>query len=223
MSTAPRVRETWNLTGDDAWRTLAATGRYKLVRDAFGRLRAADGFSHSRSLAYATSLVFVQGLIALVGLAVELGQAGFNRTILGAIENAVPGPAGSLLVRVFAHAQQFALEHRFLPLLFGLAGTLVTATTATAQLIRGINRLYGIEKDEPFIHKYARALLLAVLLLAAFIVAGTMLTVGRKLSGDFGGHATHIAWHAIRWPVVLALAGRLTAGSRTGHGSHLAV
>jgi uncharacterized BrkB/YihY/UPF0761 family membrane protein len=115
------------------------------------RLRAADGFSHSRSLAYATSLVFVQGLIALVGLAVELGQAGFNRTILGAIENAVPGPAGSLLVRVFAHAQQFALEHRFLPLLFGLAGTLVTATTATAQLIRGINRLYGIEKDGPFI------------------------------------------------------------------------
>jgi YihY family inner membrane protein len=182
------------------------------VCDAFGRLRAADGFSHSRSLAYATSLVFVQGLIALVGLAVELGQAGFNRTILGAIENAVPGPAGSLLVRVFAHAQQFALEHRFLPLLFGLAGTLVTATTATAQLIRWINRLYGIEKDEPFIHKYARALLLAVLLLAAFIVAGTMLTVGRKLSEDVGGHATHIAWHAIRWPVALALAAAAFGG-----------
>jgi YihY family inner membrane protein len=212
MSTATCVRETWNLTGDDAWRTLAATGRYKLVRDAFVRLRAADGFSHSRSLAYATSLVFVQGLIALVGLAVELGQTGFNRTILGAIENAVPGPAGSLLVRVFAHAQQFALEHRFLPLLFGLAGTLVTATTATAQLIRGINRLYGIEKDEPFINKYARALLLAILLLAAFIVAGTMLTVGRRLSGDVGGHATHIAWHAIRWPVALALAAAAFGG-----------
>jgi YihY family inner membrane protein len=182
------------------------------VRDAFVRLRAADGFSHSRSLAYATSLVFVQGLIALVGLAVELGQAGFNRTILSAIENAVPGPAGSLLVRVFAHAQQFALEHRFLPLLFGLAGTLVTATTATAQLIRGINRLYGIEKDGPFINKYARALLLAVVLLAAFIVAGTMLTVGRDLSGNIGGAAAHLAWHVLRWPVALGLAAAAFGG-----------
>ena len=212
MSTASCVRETWNLTGDDAWRTLAATGRFKLVRDAFVRLRAADGFSHSRSLAYATSLVFVQGLIALVGLAVELRQAGFNRTVLSAIENAVPGPAGSLLVRVFAHAQLFALEHRFLPLLFGLVGTLVTATTATGQLMRGINRLYGIEKDWPFIQKYARALVLAALLLAAFLVAGTMLTVGRNLSGDVGGHAAHLAWHVLRWPVALALAAAAFGG-----------
>jgi len=212
MSTATRVRETWNLTGDDAWQTLAATGRFKLVRDAVVRLRAADGFSHSRSLAYATSLVFVQGLIALVGLAVEFGQAGFNRTILGAIENAVPGPAGSLLVKVFAHAQQVGLEHRFLPLLFGLAGTLMTATTATAQLTRGINRLYGIENDGPFIHKYARALLLAIALLAAFIGAGTMLTVGRGLSGDAGGPVTHLAWHAFRWPVALGLAAAAFAG-----------
>jgi len=163
MSTASPVRETWALTGDDAWRTLAATGWIKLVRDAFVRLRTADGFSHARSLAFVTSLVFVQGLIALVGLAVEFGQAAFSRTILSAIESAVPGPAGGLLTRVFAQAQRVGLEHRLLPLVFGLAGTLVTATTATAQLTRGINRLYGIEKDGPFIHKYARALLLAVI------------------------------------------------------------
>jgi YihY family inner membrane protein len=212
MSTATCVRETWNLTGDDAWRTLAATGRYKLVRDAFGRLRAADGFSHSRSLAYATSLVLVQGLIALVGLAVELGQASFNRTILGAIKNAVPGPAGDLLVRVFVHAQQFGLEHRFVPLLVGLAGTLVTATTATAQLTRGINRLYGIENDGPFIHKYTRALLLTVVLLAAFIIAGTMLTVGRKLSGEADGAAMRLVWHAVRWPVALGIAAAAFGG-----------
>jgi YihY family inner membrane protein len=212
MSTASCVRETWDLKGDDAWRTLASTGRIKLMRDAFVRLRAADGFSHSRSLAFATSLVLVQGLIALVGLAVELGQAGFNRTILGTIENAIPGPAGSLLIRVCAQAQQVGLEHRFLPLLVGLAGTLVTASTATAQLTRGINRLYGIENDGPFIRKYARALLLAVLILAAVIVGGTMLTVGRDLSGDVGGNATHLAWHVIRWPVALGLAAAAFGG-----------
>jgi YihY family inner membrane protein len=211
MSSASRVRETWDLTGDDAWRTLAATGWIKLLRDAFVRLRAADGFSHSRSLAFATSLVFVQGLIALVGLAAEFGQTDFNHTILGAIENAVPGPAGSLLKRAFAQAQQIGLEHRFLPLVMGLAGTLVTAATATAQLTRGINRLYGIEKDGPFLHKYARALLLAIMVLAAFIAAGAMLTVRRDLSGD-AGRGMHLAWRVVRWPVALGLAAAAFGG-----------
>ena len=211
MSTASPVRETWALTGDDAWRTLAATGWIKLVRDAFVRLRAADGFSHSRSLAFVTSLVFVQGLIALVGLAVEFGQAAFSRTILGAIESAVPGPAGGLLTRVFAQAQRVGLEHRLLPLVFGLAGTLVTATTATAQLTRGINRLYGIEKDGPSIHKYARALLLAVVVLAAFIGAGAILTVRRDLSGDAAGGA-YLAWQVLRWPLALGIAAAAFGG-----------
>ena len=211
MSAASRVRETRDLTGDDAWRTLAATGRIKLLRDAFVRLRAADGFSHSRSLAFATSLVFVQGLIALVGLAVQFGQAGFGRTILQAIQSAVPGPAGSLLTSAFAQAQQVGLEHRFLPLVLGLGGTLVTATTATAQLIRGINRLYGIEKDGPFIRKYARALLLAVVVLAAFVGAGAMLTVRRELSGDAGG-GDYLAWRVLRWPVALGLAAAAFGG-----------
>ena len=211
MSTASPVRETWALTGDDAWRTLAATGWIKLVRDAFVRLRTADGFSHARSLAFVTSLVFVQGLIALVGLAVEFGQAAFSRTILSAIESAVPGPAGGLLTRVFAQAQRVGLEHRLLPLVFGLAGTLVTATTATAQLTRGINRLYGIEKDGPSIHKYARALLLAVVVLAAFIGAGAILTVRRGLSGDAPGGA-YLAWQVLRWPLALGIAAAAFGG-----------
>lgn len=204
MSTATYVRETYELTGDDAWKTLAATGWSKLIRDAFIRLRAADGFSHTRSLAFATSLVFVQGLISLVGFAVAFGQTTFSRTILSAIENAVPGPAGGLLTNAFVQAQQVGLEHRFVPLLLGLAGTLVTTTTATGQLTRGINRLYGIEKDGPFIHKYARAFLLAVLVLASFVGAGAILTLGRKLPGDAAGN-THLAWRVIRWPAALGL------------------
>ena len=211
MSTASTVRETHKLTGDDAWRTLAATGRLRLVGDAFARLRAADGFSHSRSLAFATSLVFVQGLIALVGLAVQFGQAGFSRTILGAIDGAVPGPAGGLLTGAFAQAQHVALEHRSLPLVLGLAGTLVTATTATAQLTRGINRLYGIENDGPFINKCVRAFLLALLVVVALIGAGAILTMGRALSGNAGG-GTHLAWHLFRWPLPLALAAAAFGG-----------
>src|SRR5438094_257944 len=41
MSTASPVPETWELTGDDAWRTLERTGRFRLVADDFRRFRAA--------------------------------------------------------------------------------------------------------------------------------------------------------------------------------------
>jgi uncharacterized BrkB/YihY/UPF0761 family membrane protein len=206
MSTAGNVRETRDHEGNGPWRTLAATGRVKLLRAAFARLRAADGFSHARSLAFATSLVLVQGLIALVGLAVEFGQAGFSRTILGAIGNGVPGPAGGLLSRAFSQAQKVGFEHRSLALVLGLMGTLVTATTAMAQLIRGVNRLYGMENDGPFVRKYARAFLLAVLVLTAFIAASAILTVGHDLSGA-AGDRSHPVWRLLRWPLVLGFGG----------------
>ena len=104
MSSATCVRETWKLTGDDAWRTLAATGRFKLVRDAFIRLRAADGFSHSRSLAYATSLVFVQGLIALVGLAVVLLAALVGASAMLTVGRGLSKDAGGAVTHLAWHA-----------------------------------------------------------------------------------------------------------------------
>jgi uncharacterized BrkB/YihY/UPF0761 family membrane protein len=73
VSTAALVPETWQQTGDDARATLRRTGRGPLLVDSFRRLRAADGFSHARSLAFMTTLVLVQGLIAIVGLASAKG------------------------------------------------------------------------------------------------------------------------------------------------------
>jgi uncharacterized BrkB/YihY/UPF0761 family membrane protein len=210
VSTASCVRETRDLKGDDAWRTLAATGWTRLVRDAFFRLRAADGFSHARSFAFTLSLVCVQGLIAFVGLAVELGQGDFSRTILRVIDSAVPGPAGDLLERTFAQAQKVGLEHRFLPLLLGLGGTAFTATTSTAQLIRGFNRLYGIEEDGPFVYKFGRAFALAALVGGALLGGAAALTWGRDLPGSVDGG--HIVWHALRWPVALGLAAAAFGG-----------
>lgn len=205
MSVASRVRETRELTGDDAWRTLAATGHLRLIRDAFVRLRAADGFSHARSLAFALSLVMVQGLVALVGLAFELGQVRFSRTILGGIEKTVPGPASSLLKWTFAQAQKVGHEHRSLPLLLGVGGTLVTATTAMGQVMRGINRIYGIEQDGASVRKYARAAVLTLLVAGAFVAATATLTWGRGLE-DGAEAARHLVWSILRWPIVLGLA-----------------
>jgi uncharacterized BrkB/YihY/UPF0761 family membrane protein len=211
MSTASPVRETRDLTGDDAWRTLTTTGWLKLVRDAVMRLRAADGFSHSRSLAFAMSLVFMQGVIALVGVAIAFGQNNFSGTILAAIESAAPGPANDFLEYAFAQARHVALEHRSFPLLVGLVGTLVTASTATGQLMRGINRLYGVEYDGPFVRKYARAVLLAVVVLATLATTGVILTLRRDLQIHSGGGA-RLIWYVLRWPIALALAAAAFGG-----------
>ncbi len=211
MSTASSVRETRGLGGDAAWRMLATTGWLKLIVRAFRRLRAADGFSHARALAYALSLVMVQGLIAVVGLAVAFGQAGFRRTIIEAVGGAAPSPASGLLMWGVAQAQKVGQEHRFLPLAVGLVGTILTAIQATGQLIRGTNRLYGIENDGPFLRKYARATLLALVVLTLLVAAGGAATLGERLASATGAEA-HRAWRFAVWPLVILLAAAAFGG-----------
>jgi len=204
MSTATRVPETWELTGDDARRALAATGRLRLIRDAFSRFRAADGFSHARSLAFVTSLVLVQSLVVVVGLVAASGGHGVSRVIVDTIQGAAPGPAGQILTDAVHQANRVGHHQRFLPLLVGLVGTLVTATTAMGQLERGFNRVYGIERDRPSLEKYGRAFLLAVSTGTALGLAFVLLALGRDLQG---GHSTlQSLWLVIRWPLGLLVA-----------------
>ena len=54
----------------------------------------ADGFSHARSMAFLISLVLVQGVIGLVGLASWLGETGPGVAIVRTIEEVAPGPVG---------------------------------------------------------------------------------------------------------------------------------
>ena len=161
MSTATPVPETWKLTGDDARRVLRSCGRRKLLRDAFIRLRVADGFSHARSLAYATSLVFVQATIALVGLASALGE-GSNDLIVRTWKAALPGPAGDLLTQAVVQANHAGASHRWTGLTLGLVGTIITGSTLLGQVERGLNRIYGVEQDRPTLQKYGLALLLTL-------------------------------------------------------------
>lgn len=204
MSTAAPVPETWELTGDDARKALAANGRLRLLRDAFARFRSADGFSHARSLAFVTSLVLVQSLVVVVGLAATFGGRGVTRVVVEAVQGAAPGPAGQILTDAVAQANRVGHEGRVLPLLVGLVGTLVTATTAMGQLERGFNRVYGIEKDRPTVQKYGRALILALSIGTALAIAFLLLALGRDLQG---GHSTlHDVWIVVRWPLGLVVA-----------------
>jgi YihY family inner membrane protein len=205
MSTATVVPETWDLTGDDAMRTLRTTGRVRLLKDAFLRMRFADGFSHARSLAFMTSLVLVQGTIVIVGTASAVGDTGFSRGIVSAIQNAVPGPAGQVLTTAVHHAHSTGASRRYLALALGLVGALVAGTTAMGQLERGLNRIYGVEQDRPTRRKYGLAFLLAVtagvLISVAFVAVGFGFEVGDALHNE----GLNQFWTIVRWPLALVL------------------
>jgi YihY family inner membrane protein len=203
MSTAAKVPETWELTGDDARKTLAETGRGRLAKDAFVRLRAADGFSHARSLAFVTSLVLVQGLIALVGFTTAFDLR-LGREIVAAIQSAVPGPAGHLLTDAVEQARKVGVHHRYLPLLLGLAGTLITGTTAMGQIERGFNRIYGIERDRPTTQKYGRAFVLMVGAGTGLALAFLVFALGRQ--SETADSLLRSTWPWLRWPLGLAVA-----------------
>jgi YihY family inner membrane protein len=205
MSTAAVVPETRDLTGDDAWETLRLTGRGQLLRDAFMRMRVSDGFSHSRSLAFMTSLVLVQGTIVLVGIATALGDTTVSHGIVSAIHTAAPGPAGRVLTTAVEQAHGAGNAKHYIPLALGSIGALVAATTAMGQLERGLNRLYGVEQDRPMQQKYGLAFLLAIsaglLLSAAFVAVG----FGSAVGDSVHNRAVDEAWTVLRWPFALVL------------------
>jgi uncharacterized BrkB/YihY/UPF0761 family membrane protein len=207
MSTARLIPETWELSGDDAWETLRRTGRRRLLRDAFQRLRWADGFSHSRSLAFLVTLAAVQGIIALVGFASAFGGSAVSDVIVGAVDGAAPGPVAGLLTQAVTHTRSNGSTHGYLPLIVGAAGGLLTGMTAMGQLERGLNRLYGVEQDRPFPRKYGLGLLLAasagVLITAAF----GLLAFGRTWSGTTGSGAASRALDLASWPGALLVLG----------------
>jgi YihY family inner membrane protein len=205
MSTAHLIPETWGLSGDDAKETLRTCGRGRLIGDAFQRLRFADGFSHARSMAFMISLAAIQGMIAMVGLARAFGDSGMTRVIVRSVEGAAPGPVADLLTVAIEQAQKAGAHRNFVGIAFGTIGWLITATTAMGQLERGLNRIYGVEQDRPTLHKYGRALLLAVSVGALFTVSVGLLAFGRTLSSSidsgFWARASDIA----TWPVGLGL------------------
>lgn len=205
MSSATFVPETRHLTGDDAWRVLGRIGLVPLAKDAFRRLRVADGFSHARSLSFMISLVAIQGLIGLVGLASVLHSGSISTIIDTTVHRMVPGPAGQVLTIAVNQAHNVAAAHQYGAVIFGLVGALVTATTAMGQLERGLNRIYGIEQDRPSSKKYELAFLFAVSVGTLIFASFVSLAFGRDLFQSRHNHVFSVVWSIAQWPLGLTL------------------
>ena len=205
MSSANPVPETFGLTGSDAKQTLEETGRIGLLRDAFDRLRASDGFSHARSMAFVTSLILVQGVIALVGLASVVGSGRVSHAIVGMLQDVFPGPAGVVLTDAVKQAHEAGAQHRSLALTLGLVAALITGTTLLGQVERAMNRLYGVEEDRPPLRKYGRAFVLAISAGLLAVAAFLMMTLGRSASSLFNTPGAQDVWNVVRWPLAFGM------------------
>ena len=205
MSVANEVPETWELTGDDARETLVRTGRRQLVRDAFIRFRAADGFSHARSLAFVISLLLVQGVILLVGLAAALGDTDVSASITRSIIEATPGPASRALTNAVFHAYRTGTEKQYFVLLVVGVAALVTGATLMGQMERALNRMYGIEQDRPTVRKYGRAVVLALTAGLLAVLAFAAFALGHGIGAGLGDDTVRSIWNVLRWPLALGL------------------
>ena len=197
------------LSADDAWRTLRRQGGWCLLRDAFIRFRYGDGFSHSRAFALQLCLAVVPFMIALTGLITDLGVEEGGQVVADTLLALTPGQSEQMVQELLGDGERTERAGE-LALALGLLTGLIALTTTMAQIERGANRIYGVERDRPALAKYVRAAILAVTAGVPALI-GFLILVGGRAMGDsvqrhyeWGGFADG-AWDVIRWPLSLGL------------------
>jgi YihY family inner membrane protein len=195
------------LEGDDALHALRRTGRRRLLFDSLVRFRAADGFSHSRALAFQFTLTLLPALIAVVGLAAALGQEDFTRVVRDVIRDLTPGATGEILTQALRQGSESGHESGETALAAGGLAALVAGTSAMGQVERGANRLYGVERDRPFLRKYLAGLALALTAGLLAMLSLVVLMGGAAIRDTLDwGDAFDALWRTARWPLGLAFA-----------------
>jgi YihY family inner membrane protein len=195
------------LEGDEALETLREAGGKRLLLDAVARFRAADGFSHSRALAFQITLTLLPALIAVVGLAAALEIESFTGVVEETIRQVAPGVVGDIFTQALKQGTSAARQETGeIALAGGGIAALLAGTTAMAQVERGANRLYGTESDRPFVRKYFNGALLAVTAGSLAALSGAVLVAGAAIRDSVGfGEALDDVWDVARWPVGVAL------------------
>ncbi|MEV7415253.1 YihY/virulence factor BrkB family protein [Streptomyces sp. NPDC089919] len=199
------------LSAEEAVAALRRYGGWSLVRDSFVRFRYADGFSHSRALALQTVLAIVPLAIALIGLSGVLHTEAVGRIAELTIRRLASGPSQEVVGDALEQSRRAPGDGSQVALWLGLLFSVVNVTTALCQVERGANRIYGTERDRPFLAKYSRGLVMSVLaglpLGLGFAVTVLGAQVSRAVAEVYHlGPGTVRAWDLLRWPVGVLLA-----------------
>ncbi|MFH8463043.1 YihY/virulence factor BrkB family protein [Streptomyces sp. NPDC017991] len=205
MGTAVHVPQTRDmigeeLSGDEALTALRRYGGRRLLVDAFARFRYADGFTNARSLAFQVVLGMVPFTIALVGVATTVHTESIGRIIELTLGRIVPGASADLVEEALDKTARSAGSGIWgaLAMWLGLAFAVLNLASAMGQVERGANRIYGIERDRPFLTKYARSLLLALTagmpLVLGFLVLVAGDAVGESVVETFGWSRDSLDW-----------------------------
>jgi YihY family inner membrane protein len=204
-----RVMPGDQLSADDAVLALRHYGRWHLVRDAFVRFRYGDGFSHSRALGFQLCLAVVPFLIALSGLATDLGAVQGGRIVADTVLALTPGASEALVTDLLMEDDRTE-DAGEVALALGLLTGLVALTSAMSQIERGANRIYGVERDRPVLLKYTRSALLTLLAGVPALLGFLLLVAGGPMGDSVQRHfawggTAHAVWDIVRWPLSLVL------------------
>lgn len=154
------------------------------------------------------TLTVLPALIALVGLAAALEIESFTRVVQETISELAPGPVGELFTDALRQGTSAARQESGETALVGggIAAT-IAGITAMAQVERGANRIYGTERDRPFLAKYLTAALLAATAGTLAVGSVAVLVGGSAIRDNVGwGGSIDAVWDILRWPVGIALA-----------------
>ncbi len=200
------------LSGDEAWVALRTYGGQRLFIDAFRRFRYADGFTNARALAFQVVLALVPLTIAMVGVAASLHTESIGRVVEETLSRIVPGDSSHIVSDSLGHSRHTAVTdlQGTVAMWSGLAFALLNLASAMAQIERGINRIYGTERDRPFLVKYGRSLALAVAaggpMMGGFLMLVSGDAIGGALTDTYGSSAVWSAlWGWLRIPVGILL------------------
>jgi YihY family inner membrane protein len=207
MATASAVPETYHLEGDDATDTLQSVGWSSLLKDSFTRFRTADGLSQARAFGHACVLVALPALITIIGLASSFEWTTFREVLQHTLKELAPGPTARLLQSAFRQGAQGG--HGVW--ISALIATLVGGAFLMAQVERGFNRIYGMERDRAVWSKLGLGLVMmltaGLLLGLGFVVLAAGGPVIEALSRSLSfSEAIGAILSVVRWPLGLVFA-----------------
>ena len=155
-------------------------------------------------MAFLGILLFVEGLIAAIGISSSL-DSGYSQSIVKGLQSIVPGPAGRILTQAAGQAHRAASSGHWVAIAFGTIGALITGATMMGQIERAMNRLYGIESDRGAASKYAHASVLTLTAGTLAALAFVGLGLGGAVASALGDSSAHTIWNVVRWPLGILL------------------